>query len=404
MKKAIRKSITSMVLLSILFFSLIAYISPLANADPVGIGKYVDIEVIGGGGSVTLTKVSSGEYWDIDTIHPFNDKLGAGLVELEAFTDGNFVFDYWIIGFELDESGFILNGEELSDTSLIDFRTRKGTTYVEAYFTEVIYYTVTAVVSGSASDGIITIGIDVYTVDAPFVATVEKDTELTFGFVADLGYHISAITLNGVFQSPDEYLPLVVDDNYDIVVFFSEDGYAFVPSGADVEVYFTQSASLYFENAIAQVAGGIELIRPWGYFVWDINAIIDEFTGEVIITLRIDLGESIPENFGVIGFTFDTDDEENAFYCDVNGDLIVSAADLSLVANYNRLSNRHPHRYPYDSTYDTNRDGEITSDDIQLVQDYFGTQIEYDPVPWDYDPATQTLTIFPEHFSIFRGR
>ena len=53
MKKAIKKSVVSTLMISILFFSLLAYLTPFVQADRPGIGKYVDVGVFGGGGQVT---------------------------------------------------------------------------------------------------------------------------------------------------------------------------------------------------------------------------------------------------------------------------------------------------------------------------------------------------------------
>lgn len=396
MEKKFRKSIKSTLLLTILLFSIVAYVNPLANADPIGVGKFVDIKIVSGEGSVTLTKLSSGETWSTATELPYdelNEKVGAGLVKLDAVeTVNNYVFDYWII-----------NGE-INDEASPEFRTRKGTILIGAYFKEIIYYQVTASVSSDAPEGIITLGTEDYTVEEPYSDFVLEGTSLTFEFTANTDNHISAITLNGAYLPPEESLPIEVNQNYDIVVFFSEDGTAFVPAGTNVEVYFTETASLYFENlGTSQIANGLELIRPWGLFLWDISAITVASTGVITINLNIPLDD--PELWlEVLAFTFEGEDEENAFYCDVNGDLIVTAKDLSLVANYNKLTAKHPNRYSYDPTYDTDRDGEITEDDIHLVQDYFGVSIDFEYVDWDYDPVTQTLTIYPEHFSIFRGR
>ncbi|MCW4054231.1 MAG: dockerin type I domain-containing protein [Candidatus Bathyarchaeota archaeon] len=387
-----RKSILSAILLSLLIFSTIASFAPMVQGDAGGIGKWVEITVEGGGGVVILTKLSSGETWS--TSDYLIEKVGAGLVRLDAVEDSNFVFDHWLI-----------NGNEIDDGDRpwYEFRTEKGVTSITAVFKEV--FTINAIVSVDAPNGTIALssgGVG----NSSWVIKVEKGGFQEFWFYADEGNHISAIAKNSEYLAPTSSISITnIQEDYTIVVFFSEDGYAWVPAGSNLEVYLTESASLSFTTVTTGFfAAGIELIRPeaWGAFTWDISMLGISYT-DAKITLELDGYHSITRVITIVA--------NDAFYCDVNGDLSVTAADLSLVANYNKATETHPNDFPYDPTYDTNRDGDITQDDVHLVNEYKGTEISWelmDPSKWtaefDEENNITIVTIIPDHFSIFRGR
>ena len=419
MIKAKSKRISSIVLILLLLsFSAIATNVLSVSADEGGIGKFVDIEVVGGGSSsVTLIKLSSGETWntqDAPPINKLNEKVGAGTVKLVAEEEGNYIIDYWEIGYEKDNEGKIINPTTIKDLSP-EFKTTKGTTYVKAYFVEV--FTITALVASDTPYGTILLGEgDGVATEIPrgYIVTFKYyegqpyDKGRSFSFEANSGYHISAIQVDDKFDPYAlSYEFTNVHEDHSLIVYFSKDGQAYVPAGENVEAYFAAGASLIFPGEVTNggTAKGIDLECPetWGAFMWDISTLeIVYVGGNVIITLVL-IGEYDITEVLVL------DAISAAFYCDVNGDGFVTAADLSLVANYNKVTATNPNEFPYDPLYDTDGDGEITEDDIHMVNEHKGEPVGWvslDENYWDsvaLDGLT-TVTIQPDHFSIFRGR
>jgi hypothetical protein len=400
MKKSyFRNSIFPVMLISLLVLSTVVF-APLVQADPNGVGKYVNVKVIGDGGSVTLIKVSSGESWEVAAGQEprFEEKLGAGLVRVEVSSNvgENAVIDHWQIGFEVDENGDIINPETVDGTDFVEFRTTKGITYVEAYFT--VAYTVSVKVSPDANNGVIIFDDEEYT---EITRIVNGGADLDFEFDADPGYHISAIYIldseGGEYSAPVESLQLLsIDDNYDILVFFSQDGYAYVPSGTNVATYFTEGASLRFDetSGTTELASGFSLVYPegWAVFMWNIDTSATDEDGNVTIAL---------EFTGEAPIAVYRSESAEALYCDVNNDGIVDAKDNSLVAiaikTYAEGSNNGK---IVDPLYDTNGDGDLTQEDLSLIHQYYGTTFDY----LEFTIIGNIIEIETDHFSIFRGR
>lgn len=390
MKKAFfRKSKVATVLLALLVFSAFAYSAPLVQADRQGIGKFVDIEVIGGGGAVILTKLSSGETWATNDALPenhLNEKVGAGTVRVDAIEESNYVFDHW----EIDEAEFFGLSHEI--------KAEKGTIYVKAYFKEV--FTIIACVADNAPNGTIALTSGGVT-NSTWILNVEKDESLEFWLYANEGNHISAIAKNGTYEAPKNIVELKnIQANYVVAVYFSQDGYAWVPPGDNVEVYFTPGASLQFDSTSGgDAATGIALVRPeeWAIFYWNISTLAtDTVDGLVVIALEL-TGGPLPTEVARC-------DTADAFYCDVNNDDFVDAKDVSLVANANKATETNPNGFEYNQLYDTNRDGRITEADVHFVNNYKGTEIIWTPLNFWFNENNTIIYISTEHFSPFRAR
>jgi len=391
MKKAIKNSISATILLAILVFSIAAYITPFAQAKKVGIGKFVEIDVIGEGGYVILTKVSSGENWDtrdyVDNL--LFEKVGAGLVNLVATAETGYVFDHWI-----DNDGL-----ENADLEL-EFRTSRGITEIKAFFTKTSYTVTVSVFENfeHPAGGKIKIqGIESNYFEVPLGIGETIDIE----FIQDGDNHISALSVDNLFITPK--IQIVAEDmgkDYSIEVFFSADGFAYVPDGLAGVTYFSQNAGLQFEEATGGDASGSPIDFPdaWATFLWDIfTESTDSADGYVTIVLEF-VGD-VP-----LSAVYRSDDI-NELYCDVNNDGVVDGTDNSLVAQAIKTYEQG-NIGEYDPLYDVNGDLDLNELDLHFLHDYYGTILDSLEFTSDYNPDTDitTISIETDHFSIFRGR
>ena len=212
LKKALlRKTIATTILLAILAFSVISANTLPVKADKVGIGKFLTVE-IEGGGYVTATKERSGDIWHYyPTVPPTEHKLGAGTVSIEAFadTDNGWEFSHW----EEDLAG-IANPTEYKSV-------KYG--YVRAVFIKTTF-TITAIVAAEAPNGIIltTVDGDIITIGTTYEVPVEAGADQTFNFEANPENHVSTIwTDTGYIPYALSYTFYEVQEDLTIKVFFS---------------------------------------------------------------------------------------------------------------------------------------------------------------------------------------
>jgi hypothetical protein len=381
MKKALlRKSIVSAVLLLVLTFSATAINTPLVKADVGGIGKFLTIEIVGEG-SVTATKVQSGETWNFPP--SITEKVGAGTILLTAKASEGWEFSHW----EGDLTGTSVNPTQ--------YKTEKYG-YVRAVFVKKTF-TITAIVAPEAPNGYIETSVDGNPTQIwdQLDVTVEYGDSQTFSFYPDSGNHVSAIKIDSDFIiSALSYTFSDVQKDWTIVVFFSADGEAYVPAGTNVPVDLGDSVSLHFEST---EGGGIAtqasidlppLLVGTSLILWDVSVGVS-FEGIVEIALPYLGTQTIQHVF--------RSDSLDALYSDVNGDGVVNADDVSDVAN--AIKSLTPNGL-YDANFDVNRDGVLDENDIHLVNEYKGTTLQ----SLTFWVEGNTLYIATYQLSIFRGR
>ena len=381
MKKALlRKSIVSAVLLLVLAFSATAINTPLVKADVGGIGKFLTIGIVGEG-SVTATKVQSGETWDFPP--SITEKVGAGTVLLEAKASEGWEFSHW----EGDLIGTSVNPTE--------YKTEKYG-YVRAVFVKKTF-TITAIVAHEAPNGYIETIVDGNPTQIwdQLDVTVGYGDSQTFSFYPDSGNHVSAIKIDSDFiVSALSYTFDDVQKDWTIVVFFSADGEAYVPAGSNVPVDLGGSVGLLFEST---EGGGIAtqasidlppLLVGTSLILWDVSVGVS-FDGIVEITLPYLGSETIQQVF--------RGDSLDALYSDVNADGVVDGDDVSDVAN--AIKSLTPHGL-YDANFDVDRNGVLDENDIHLVNAYKGTTLQ----SVTFWVEGNTLYIATYLLSIFRAR
>ncbi len=383
MKKAfLRKSIVSAVLLLVLTFSATAVNTPLVKADVGGVGKFLTIEIVGEG-SVTATKVQSGETWEFPP--SITEKVGAGTVLLEAKASEGWEFSHW----EGDLTGTSVNPTE--------YKTEKYG-YVRAVFVK-ITFTITAIVAPEAPNGYIETIVDGNPTQIwdQLDVTVENGDSQTFSFYPDSGNHVSAIKIdtNNFTDPAPSYTFNDVQKDWTIVVFFSADGEAYVPAGTNVPLALGGSVYVHFEST---EGGGIATQAPidlppllvgTSLILWEVSVEVS-FGGIVEIGLPYLGTETIQHVF--------QGDFLDEVYCDVNGDGLVNGDDVSDVAN--AIKSLTPNGL-YNANYDPNRDGVLDENDVLLVNEYKGTTLQ----SLNFWVEGNTLYIETDHFSaIFRGR
>ena len=123
--------------------------------------------------------------------------------------------------------------------------------------------------------------------------------------------------------------------------------------------------------------------------LWDVNAGVS-FTGIVEIALPYLGTETITQVF--------TGDSVDALYSDVNADGVVDGDDVSDVANGIKTTSQSGAEY--DPQWEVNRDGELTEDDVHVVNENKGAILE----SLNFWVLNDTLYVETDHFSIFRGR
>jgi hypothetical protein len=367
-----RASIFALILLLLFMPSIILNIS-IVRADAGGTGKFLTIEIVGEG-SVTATKVASGETWGFYWADPpMTEKVGAGTVELEVFASNGWEFSCW---------GGELNGTSENPT---DYKTVKYG-YVVAVFVKKTY-TITASAAGNGD------------IEPDGEVAVEHGANQTFDFIPDLGNHVSAIVVDGHYMSSfaQSYTFFNVTADHTIEVSFSSDGTATVPAGNDVTVFLASGAGLTFGDTGGGVATGeLEIDYPVGTYavVWDINVTF-AFTGEVLVILLYDdtgLNETEESNLRLI-----RGESIEGISSDVNKDLVVDGTDVSIVANAVKQG------YWYDPQLDINNDGFVNEEDVHIVNENKGTILEdiTDGIDTDLNiiwGTTDQFSIFGVHF------
>ena len=395
--RTFRKSIGSAVLLAILLFSFTAYLTPFVQADRIGVGKFVEIDVIGEGGYVILTKVSSGETWDTrdledGSLYSLYEKVGAGLVTVIPIAETGYVFDHWIVDDVPENTALYL-----------EFRTSKGITEIEAFFTKIGYTVTVSVFKNDEHPAGGTIKINDNPIESDYFAIpLGLGETIDIEFIPSGTNHISALSVENLYVIPE--LQIVADDrgkDYSIVVFFSSPGSAYVPNGFTGVTYFSQDAGLQFEEATGGVdANGIPLVFPteWATFLWDIfTEATDGGDGNVTIVLKFD---------GIVPLSaVYRSDKIEELYCDVNNDGVLDGTDNSLVAQAIKTYEQGTIG-DYDPLYDVNQDLDLNEADLHFLHNYYGTILDSLEFTSEYDVNTDitTISIETDHFSIFRGR
>jgi len=364
-----RVSIFALILL-LLCMPLLTLNISIVQADAGGIGKFLTIEIVGEG-SVTATKIASGEIW-IFTQNG-TEKVGAGTVKLEAFASNGWEFSYW--------------GGELTRTSEnpTDYKTVKYG-YVVAVFVQKTF-TITA---SAVGNGAINPAGEVF---------VEYGASQTFEFTPYAGNHASAIVVDGVYLSSfiQSYTFYDVTADHMIEVSFSADGTAAVPAGIDVTVFLASGVGLTFDDTDGGTATGEEETNyPVGTAaaVWEISVTF-VFTGEVNVTLHYNEADLLIDEADL---RLIRGDSIEAIRSDVNNDLVVDGTDVSIVANAVKQG------YWYDPFLDINNDGKVTEADIYIVNANKGTILEdiTDGIDTDLDiiwGTTDQFSIFGVHRS-----
>ncbi len=375
----------TMVTVALLILLAITMVSPnllLVKADPIGVGKFLTVE-IEGQGYVTANKVKSGEVWEYyQTTPPTEHKLGAGTVSLEAFPYEGWEFSHW----EEDLTG---------NTNPADYKSEKYG-YVRAVFVKKIF-TITATVASVAANGYIETNID----GVPTQITDQLDVSVEYGesqvfsFYPDLNNHVSAIQVDDFFEPYSlSYTFSYVQADHTITVFFSLDGEAYVPAGNNVPVFLGGSVSLNFSStegggtATQQEVELDPLLVGTSLILWDINTAVS-FSGIVEITLPYSGTQEITQVF--------TSNSLDALYSDVNADGEVNGDDVSDVAN--AIRTLVPNGI-YDPAFDVDRNGVLDEKDVHMVNENKGALIE----SLNFWVEGETLFIQTDHFSIFRAR
>ena len=371
--------ITTLTTILLLSLSLIAI---SVQADPIGIGKYVNIRVIEPQyGEVTLTKLSSGETWTTDNTELI--KVGAGEVSINAEAYVGYTFDHWVV-----------NGKTINDQTYY-FRTSKGITEVEAYFERTTYYiTATAIGSGTING------------ETLLVVPVEYNEycTTTFTFVPDdpegpdgPKNHISSINVDSAYIGYTEVYAFTdpITSDHSITVNFNEVGNAEVPADENVAVFLDSIASLIFDDTDGGQAEGTEVRVPEGssVFLWDISTNAED--DDNIITIAIQFDSSAFDPIAVYRA-----ESADALYSDVNMDGVVDGTDVSLVAI--GIKTTVASGAEYDPLLDIDRDFDLDQDDVLTVNKNIGAELT-SLTFWLSDDGT-TIYFETDHFSLFRCR
>lgn len=340
-----------------------------ARADYQGTGKFLTIDITGEG-YVTATKLQSGETWLFDPPDTSNSyKVGAGTVWLYAVADPGWEFSGW---------GGALSGSD----NPVSLKTEKYV-YVTATFEEK-----SCIITASAGpNGVI---------DPSGEVTVNYGESQTFTFHPNAGYHVSAIVVDGTYESSfaESYTFSNVNSDHTIAVYFSEDGSASVPQGNDVTVFLDSAAGLTLNATTSGIATGTSLSFPNGtsIIVWEIN-VTAVFDGKVLLALQYDdTGNDTLEQ----GLRLIRGDSLYAIYSDVNNDLVVDGTDVSIVANAVKQAEW------YNPFFDINNDGFVNEQDIHIVNENKGATLQ--DITYYVDTTNNIVYGLTDHFSIFRVR
>jgi len=386
-KQLIVKSLITAILLTLLAFSALPPNAQISKADPIGVGKYLTVE-IAGEGYVTATKVNSGDVWEYyKTDIPTEHKLGAGTVLVQAYADEHWEFSHW-------------EGDLTGTANPVEYKSEKYG-YVRAVFTKIVF-TITALVSTDAPYGTIqTTGAGSATaIEGGWSVAIEYGGSQTFTFTPDENNHVSAIQIDGAFAAyTPSYTFSAVQADHSLVVYFSAEGEAYVPVGSNVQVYPGNDVGLTFPSIDASgTATQAEIIllgdlAGTSLILWDVN-VGATFSGTVQVALPYS-GAEIANMW--------TSDSLDALYADVDGNGVVNGADVSLVAI--GIKTTVSSGAEYNAQFDINRDGELTEADVHIVNQNKGTVLQNLNF-WVEGNSIDGYTLFIEtdHFSIFRGR
>jgi hypothetical protein len=360
--------------LVILTLSLLATSVVIVQADPIGIGKYVNITVIEPQyGEVTLTKLSSGETWTTDNTELI--KVGAGEVSIYAEPYTGYDFDYWLV----DE-------EQIKDITYY-FKTSKGVTEVKAHFKQKTYYITARPIGPGTINGTTFLEVPVENNEfSPTFIFTPDDSEL---------YHISSIQVDTTYIGYSERytFPEPITSNHTITVNFNDVGIADIPSAEDVTVFLDSIASLIFDGTDGGRAEGTELSVPEGssIFLWNISTNAGDNDNSVTVAIQFDSSSFDP----IAVYRAESAD---ALYSDVNIDGVVDGTDVSLVAI--GIKTTVESGAGYDPLLDIDRDGDLDQDDVLTVNENKGTELTLLTFTIDGN----TIYIETDHFTLFRCR
>ena len=406
--KLSKKSTVAITVLLILALSTIGNTIFLASADIGGTGKYLGIvfepaDVRSSGCIVTATKENSGQIFQFNAtdetgVATNGDplsliKVGAGKVKLEALADKD---NGWVF------SHFEIDGVETATGETVALYKPVKYGEVTAVFERQTYTITVNVVSEDSNDNVTTtVGTTLHTINAdnsPYIITdVTAGETPVFDFEPETGNHVSVFKINDGFEpSALGYTFDPVNASQQITVYFSPDGQANIPDlasgvpislGGDVSLNFSAitngGTAIQYEIVLGGDLSGTSLI------LWNVTVNGVEFDNA---TIALPYTGNKPESVF-------TSNDLDALYCDVDGDGEVTNADVNAVAIALSTNGR---TYGELAMYDVNRDGALTSADIQLVQDYRGTVLER--LEFYFDETAGILYIYTGHFSIFRGR
>jgi hypothetical protein len=237
------------------------------------------------------------------------------------------------------------------------------------------------------------------TIDPSGEVRVKPGDPQTFTFDPYPGYHVSAIVVDGVYESSfaESYTFANIKGEYHtIAVSFSADGEATVPKGSGVTIFVNPAVFLTLDVTASGVATGTEQSFPPGtsVAVWEIDTTAG-FDGEVIVALQYDdsgLTEDQEKSLRLI-----RGDSLDAVYSDVNNDLVVDGTDVSIVANANKLPDPEgPNLF-----LDVNNDGAVNEDDVHVVNGNIGTTLK--DITWNVNATANIIYGITDHFSLFRA-
>jgi hypothetical protein len=374
MKKILKATNSAKTVLVILTLCLLTTNILLVQADPIGVGKYVNLSVIDPlNGEVTLTKLSSGETWITNNTELV--KVGAGDVSVCAEPFDGYDFNYWLI-----------DGNRITNTTYY-FKTSKGVTEVEAHFSRTTYY-IKATANGQGTiNGTTFLEVPVeYNEFSPtFVFTPNNETL----------YHISSIQIdsNYIGYTENYTFPERITSNHTITVNFNDVGTAQVPTAQDVSVFLDSVASLFFNNTDGGLAQGTELFVPEGssILLWDITTNASDTDEYITIALQFSSSSSSP----IVVYRAESAD---ALYSDVNLDGVVDGNDVSWVAQ--KIKTTVSSGAEYDPLLDIDRDGDLDEDDVHTVNDNRGAEL----TSLTFNVVGNIVYIETDHFSVFRCR
>ena len=400
-KKLIKKRI-SFVFVTILILSMFMSTTIMVQAESVGIGKYLTVELTGenfdiptgeqSGFRVIATKPKTDQEWIFFPAEdvPEQHKVGAGDVNLQAVSADNYEFCRW------ESDDYSLSEAEKTNPEI----TIKATKYAEitAVFVKIVpQYTVTFSSQGSGNYWI-------NDLENPLEQTVDEGTVIEIIFDPDSGYHVSAIietyfdengnvvdeTYKTLYYTNTESYSFTVVSDMNIHIIFEVDGVAYVPPNSEnVNVFLSSQVGI--EGIItgdhaAFFAGSnlldmIDLISGDDLVVWQIYTNITTDDG-VVVVLHYDDQLGTDESLLRIY-------KYPSLIGDVNNDGVVNGEDVSIVAN---AVNTNQQPGWYDPFLDVNKDGYVDDADLHVINDNKGSTIN--PSIWDDISLWEDVTAY----------